>query len=390
MNYAEESLKLHAQWKGKIEVIATVPVKTKDDLSLAYTPGVAQPCLEIQKDINKSYELTRRWNMCAVITDGTAVLGLGDIGPEAGMPVMEGKCALFKAFGNVDAFPLCVRSKNVDDIVNTVRLLAGSFGGVNLEDIAAPRCFEIERRLKECCDIPIFHDDQHGTAVIVLAAMINAMKLIKKDLGEISAVVNGAGAAGIAVTRLLMARGLKSVILCDRKGAIYEGRPGLDGEKALIAKVSNLTKKQGSLKDVIKGADVFIGLSAPGVLTADMVKTMAPDPLVFALANPVPEIMPDEAKKAGVKIMSTGRSDFPNQVNNVLAFPGIFRGALDVRASDINDDMKMAAAEAIASLVSEDELDADHILPMAFDPRVLDTVSKAVAEAARKSGVARI
>jgi malate dehydrogenase (oxaloacetate-decarboxylating) len=386
----KKALELHEQWHGKIVVDTNCSVKTAEDLAMAYTPGVAEPCKLISKDTDLSYKYTRRWNLIAVVTDGSAVLGLGDIGPEAGMPVMEGKCALFKAFGNVDAFPLCVRSKNVDDIVNTVRLLAGSFGGVNLEDIAAPRCFEIERRLKECCDIPIFHDDQHGTAVIVLAAMINAMKLIKKDLGEISAVVNGAGAAGIAVTRLLMARGLKSVILCDRKGAIYEGRPGLDGEKALIAKVSNLNKKQGSLKDVIKGADVFIGLSAPGVLTADMVKTMAPDPLVFALANPVPEIMPDEAKKAGVKIMSTGRSDFPNQVNNVLAFPGIFRGALDVRASDINDDMKMAAAEAIASLVSDDELDADHILPMAFDPRVLETVSKAVAEAARKSGVARI
>lgn len=385
-----KALELHEKWHGKIEVTSVCPVESAEDLAIAYTPGVAEPCKLIAKDTDLSYKYTRRWNLVAVVTDGSAVLGLGNIGPEAGMPVMEGKCALFKAFGNVDAFPLCIRSNNVDDIVNTVRLLAGSFGGINLEDIAAPRCFEIERRLKACCDIPIFHDDQHGTAVVVLAAMINAMKLIKKDMSDISAVVNGAGAAGIAVTRLLMAKGLKSVILCDTKGAIFEGRPGLNDEKTLIARVSNLEKKQGSLADVIKDADVFIGLSAPGVLTADMIKTMAPDPLVFAMANPVPEIWPDEAKKAGVKIMSTGRSDFPNQVNNVLAFPGIFRGALDVRASDINDDMKMAAAEAIAGLVSDKELNVDYILPRAFDLRVRNAVAGAVAEAARKSGVARL
>jgi len=390
MTIKEESLKLHGEWKGKIEVISKVPVKNSRDLTLAYTPGVAEPCLAIQKDVNLSYELTRRWNMVAVVTDGTAVLGLGDIGPEAGMPVMEGKCVLFKTFGDVDAFPLCIRSKNVDDIVNTVKLLAGSFGGVNLEDISAPRCFEIERRLKAECDIPIFHDDQHGTAVVVLAAMMNALKIVKKDINDISVVVNGSGAAGIAVTRLLMSMGLKRVILCDRQGAIYEGRDNLNDEKVLMAKISNLEKKKGSLKEVLAGADVFIGLSAPGMVTADMVKSMAKDPVIFAMANPVPEIMPDEAREAGAKVVGTGRSDFANQINNVLAFPGIFRGALDGRASDINDKMKIAAAKAIASLVSDEELNAEYIIPAAFDPRVGETVSKAVAKAARESGVARI
>jgi malate dehydrogenase (oxaloacetate-decarboxylating) len=390
MDYRQESLKLHGQWKGKIEVVATVPVKDRDDLSLAYTPGVAEPCLAIQKDIGLSYALTRRWNLVAVVTDGTAVLGLGDIGPEAGMPVMEGKCVLFKTFGNVDAFPLCIRSKDVDDIVQTVRLLAGSFGGVNLEDISAPRCFEIERRLKQVCDIPIFHDDQHGTAVVTLAAMINALKLAGKDIRDIEVVVNGSGAAGIAVTRLLMSMGLQKVILCDTKGAIYEGRDNLNPEKAEMAKISNLHRKKGSLADVLSGADVFIGLSAPKTVTEDMVKSMARDPILFAMANPTPEIMPEEAKAAGARIMATGRSDFPNQINNVLAFPGIFRGALDVRAQDINDAMKIAAAYAIAGLVSDKELNPEYILPAPFDPRVGPAVAKAVAEAARKSGVARI
>ena len=390
MDYAKESLRLHGEWKGKIEVVATVPVTNKEELSLAYTPGVAQPCLEIQKDISKSYELTRRHNLCAVITDGTAVLGLGDIGPEAGMPVMEGKCALFKAFGNVDAFPLCIKSKDVDEFVNAVYLISGSFGGVNLEDISAPRCFEIERKLKEKCDIPIFHDDQHGTAVVTLAAMINALKLVGKKMEDLSVVVNGSGAAGIAITKLLMSRGLKKVILCDRKGAIYEGREGLNEIKAEMAKISNLEKKAGSLAEVIKGADVFIGVSAPGSLTADMVKSMAPDPIIFAMANPVPEIMPDEAKAAGVRIMGTGRSDFPNQINNVLAFPGIFRGALDVRASDINDEMKIAAAEAIAGVIPESELRPDYIIPDSFHPAVKDAVAEAVKAAARRTGVARI
>ena len=390
MDYRKESLRLHGEWKGKIEVISTVPVKDKHDLSLAYTPGVAEPCLAIQKDINLSYQLTRRWNLVAVVTDGTAVLGLGDIGPEAGMPVMEGKCVLFKTFGDVDAFPLCIRSKNVEDIVQTVKLLAGSFGGVNLEDISAPRCFEIERRLKAECDIPIFHDDQHGTAIVVLAAMLNALKFSKKNIEGIEVVVNGSGAAGIAITKLLMAMGLKKVILCDTKGAIYEGRDNLNTEKAEMARISNLQMKKGLLKDVIVGADVFIGVSAAGMLSKEMVRTMAKDPIIFAMANPTPEIMPDEAKEAGVSVMGTGRSDFPNQINNVLAFPGLFRGALDVRASDINDEMKIAAARAIAELVSEEELNAEYVIPAPFDPRVGSSVAKAVAEAARKSGVNRI
>ena len=390
MDYAKESLKLHREWKGKIEVISKVPVANKQDLSLAYTPGVAQPCLEIQKDVNLSYEYTRRWNLVAVITDGTAVLGLGDIGPEAGMPVMEGKCVLFKTFGDVDAFPLCVRSKEVDTIVNTVKMLAGSFGGVNLEDISAPRCFEIERRLKKECDIPIFHDDQHGTAVVVLAAMLNALKLTGKKIESVEVVVNGSGAAGIAVTRLLMAMGLQKVILCDTKGAIYEGRDHLNAEKAEMAKLSNRHKKKGSLKEVMVGADVFIGVSAAGMVTPEMVQSMAKDPIIFAMANPVPEIMPDEAVKAGAKVVGTGRSDFANQINNVLAFPGIFRGALDVRARDINDQMKIAAAGAIASLIGDGELKADYVIPAPFDVRVAKAVAAAVAKAARESGVARI
>ena len=391
MDYAKESLKLHAQWKGKLETVPKMAVDSKEALSLAYTPGVAQPCLEIQKDPAKSYELTGRWNTVAVVTDGSAVLGLGDIGPEAGMPVMEGKCVLFKAFGDVDAIPLCVRSQNVDDIVNTVRLLAGSFGGVNLEDIAAPRCFEIERRLKECCDIPIFHDDQHGTAVITLAGLVNALKVVGKKMEEVRIVVNGAGAAAIAITKLLLSAGAKNIILCDRTGAVYAGREkGMNWVKEEIAQVTNLEKKSGSLADVLAGADVFIGVSAPGVLTGDMVRTMAKDPILFACANPTPEIFPEEAKAAGAAVMATGRSDYPNQINNVLAFPGIFRGAFDVRASDINDAMKVAAAKALASLISEDELSPEYIIPAAFDPRVKDAVARAVAEAARQSGVARI
>lgn len=390
MSIQEESLKLHGEWKGKIEVISTVPVANKRDLSLAYTPGVAEPCLAIQKDVDLSYQLTRRWNLVAVVTDGTAVLGLGDIGPEAGMPVMEGKCVLFKTFGGVDAFPLCIRSKNVDDIVNTVRLLAGSFGGINLEDISAPRCFEIERKLKAVCDIPIFHDDQHGTAVVTLAAMLNSLKVVKKDINDISVVVNGSGAAGIAVTRLLMSMGLRKVILCDTKGAIYEGRDNLNAEKTEMAKISNLEKKNGSLADVLAGADVFIGVSAPGVVTKEMVRSMAKDPVIFAMANPVPEIMPDLAREAGAKVVGTGRSDYANQINNVLAFPGIFRGALDVRASDINDEMKIAAAKAIASLITESELGLEYVIPAPFDPRVSKAVAEAVAKAARDSGVARI
>lgn len=390
MDYAKESLKMHYDLKGKIEMVSRAKVDSKEALSLAYTPGVATPCLEIQKDINKSYELTRRWNTVAVVTDGTAVLGLGDIGPEAGMPVMEGKCVLFKEFGGVDAIPLCVRSKDVDEIVNTVRLLAGSFGGVNLEDISAPRCFEIERRLKECCDIPIFHDDQHGTAVITLAGIINALKLVGKKLEEVKIVTSGAGAAGIAIIRLLMSMGLRNVIMTDRRGAIYEGREGLNAIKEEMAHITNFSHEKGTLADVIKGADIFIGVSAPGTLTGEMVKTMAKDPIIFACANPVPEIFPEEAKAAGAAVVSTGRSDYPNQVNNVLCFPGIFRGALDIRATDINDEMKVAAAHAIASLVSDEELNADYILPAAFDPRVRDAVALAVAKAGRESGVARI
>ncbi len=391
MDYAKESLRLHEEWAGKIEVIATVPVKTKEDLSLAYTPGVAQPCLEIQKDVNKSYELTRRHNMCLVVTDGTAVLGLGDIGPEAGMPVMEGKCVLFKAFGDVDAFPLCVKSKDVDEIVNTIYMISGSFGGVNLEDISAPRCFEIERKLKEKCDIPIFHDDQHGTAVITLAGLVNALRLVGKKKENVKVVVNGAGAAAISITRLLLDDGFADITLCDRRGAIYEGRAeGMNPFKAEMTRVTNRAMCKGTLADALQGADVFIGVSAPGAVTAEMVKTMAKDAILFACANPTPEIFPDEAKAGGARVIATGRSDFPNQVNNVLAFPGIFRGTFDVRASDINDEMKRAAAYAIAGLISEEELNEEYILPAAFDPRVGKAVAAAVAEAARRSGVARI
>lgn len=390
MDYGKISLEKHAEWKGKIEVMSRAAVDSSEALSIAYTPGVATPCLEIQKDIDKSFELTRRWNTVAVVTDGTAVLGLGDIGPEAGMPVMEGKCVLFKAFGDVDAIPLCIRSKDVDEIVNTVRLLAGSFGGINLEDISAPRCFEIEKKLKECCDIPIFHDDQHGTAVITLAGLMNALKVVGKKIEDVKIVTSGAGAAGIAIIKLLMAMGLKNVIMTDRKGAIYEGREGLNPVKEEMAKITNSGRETGTLADVIKGADVFIGVSAPGTLTQDMVRTMASDPVVFACANPTPEIFPDEAKAAGAAVVSTGRSDFPNQVNNVLCFPGIFRGALDVRASDINDEMKIAAAKALAELVSDSELSAENILPKAFDPRVRDAVANAAARAAVESGVARI
>jgi malate dehydrogenase (oxaloacetate-decarboxylating) len=390
MTIQEKSLQLHKEWMGKIEVNSRVQVKDKTDLSLAYTPGVAQPCLAIQKDIDLSYEYTRRWNLVAVVTDGTAVLGLGDIGPEAGMPVMEGKCVLFKVFADVDAFPICIRSKDVDEIVNTIKLISGSFGGINLEDISAPRCFQIEKRLKAECDIPIFHDDQHGTAVVTLAAMINALKIVNKDICNISVVVNGSGAAGIAVTKLLRATGLKNVILCDRMGAIYEGREGLNPEKAEMARTTNIERRKGTLKEVIAGADVFIGLSAPGTLTKEMVKSMAREPVIFAMANPVPEIMPYEAVEAGARVIGTGRSDFANQINNVLAFPGIFRGALDVRAKDINDEMKVAAAYAIASLVDEKELKTEYIIPAPFDTRVGKVVAKAVAEAARTSGVARI
>ena len=390
MDKKELAMKKHAEWAGKIEVTSRAELKTREDLAIAYTPGVAEPCLAIRDDVNLSYTYTRRHNLVAVVTDGTAVLGLGDIGPEAGMPVMEGKCVLFKEFGGVDAFPLCVRSKDVDEIVNTVRLLAGSFGGVNLEDIAAPRCFEIEKKLKECCDIPIFHDDQHGTAVVTLAGLLNALKLVNKKISDIEVVVSGSGAAGIAITKLLMKMGLKNAVLCDTKGAIYEGREGLNPIKTEMAAISNKAMKKGTLADVIKGADVFIGVSAPGVLTAEMVGTMAADPIVMAMANPVPEIMPDEAAKAGVKIMCTGRSDFPNQINNVLAFPGIFRGALDVRASDINDEMKIAAAKAIASVIPENELRPDYIIPDAFDKKICAAVAAAVAAAARETGVARI
>lgn len=390
MDKKEYALKKHEEWQGKLEIALRCDIENSDDLAVAYTPGVAEPCLAISKDTDLSYKYTRRGNLVAVVTDGSAVLGLGDIGPEAGMPVMEGKCALFKRFGGVDAFPLCVRSESVDDIVNTVKLLAGSFGGVNLEDISAPRCFEIEKRLKEECDIPIFHDDQHGTAVVVLAAMINALKLIKKDISELKAVVNGCGAAGIAITKLLISVGLKEVIICDRKGAVYKGRDGLNASKEEMAEITNHNNVKGSLEEVIKGADVFIGVSAPKTLTAEMIKTMAENPIVFAMANPVPEILPDEARSAGVSIMGTGRSDFPNQINNVLAFPGIFRGALDVRASDINDEMKIAAARAIAGVIKEEELQPDYIIPDAFNHDVTPAVAKAVAEAARKTGVARI
>ncbi len=390
MDYAKESLRLHGEWKGKIEVVTTVPVETKDDLSLAYTPGVAQPCLEIQKDVSKSYELTRRHNLCAVITDGSAVLGLGDIGPEAGMPVMEGKCVLFKAFGDVDAFPLCVKTHDVDEFVNAVWLMSGSFGGINLEDIAAPRCFEIERKLKEKCDIPIFHDDQHGTAIITLAGLTNALKVVGKKKEDVKVVTSGAGAAAISIVKLLLSAGFKNVTMCDRKGAIYQGREGLNWIKEEMAQVTNLEKKPGTPADALVGADVFIGVSAPGTVTTEMVKTMNKDAIVFACANPTPEIFPDEAKAGGAAVVSTGRSDFPNQINNVLAFPGVFRGTFDVRASDINEEMKMAAAQALAGLISDEELTADYIIPKAFDKRVGPAVARAVADAARKSGVARL
>ena len=391
MDYAKESLRLHGEWKGKIEVVTRVPVENKDDLSLAYTPGVAQPCLEIQKDVDKSYDLTRRWNMCLVVTDGSAVLGLGNIGPEAGMPVMEGKCVLFKAFGDVDAFPLCIKSNDVDEIVNTIYLISGSFGGVNLEDISAPRCFEIEKKLKEKCDIPIFHDDQHGTAIITLAGLTNALKVVGKKKEDVRIVMNGAGAAAISIARLLLTAGFKDITLCDRKGAIYEGRPeGMNPIKEEMAKVTNLAKKSGSLAEMLVGADVFIGVSAPGAVTTEMVKTMNKDAVVFACANPTPEIFPDDAKAGGAKVVSTGRSDFPNQINNVLAFPGIFRGAFDVRAKEINDEMKLAASEALANLITDEELSPEYIITKAFDKRVGPAVAKAVAEAANRTGVARI
>ena len=390
MDYAKESLRLHEQWQGKIEVTATVPVATKDDLSLAYTPGVAQPCLEIQKDISKSYTLTRRHNLCAVITDGSAVLGLGDIGPEAGMPVMEGKCVLFKAFGGVDAFPLCIKSKDVDEFVNTVYLISGSFGGINLEDIAAPRCFEIERKLKEKCDIPVFHDDQHGTAVITLAGLTNALKVVGKQKETVKVVTSGAGAAAVSIVKLLLAAGYRHITMCDRRGAIYKGRENLNWVKEEMAEVTNPERRAGSLADMLVDADVFIGVSAPGMVTKEMVQTMNRDAIIFACANPTPEIFPDEAKAGGAKVVCTGRSDYPNQINNVLAFPGIFRGAFDVRASDINEPMKMAAAQALADLISPEELSADYIIPAAFDPRVGPAVAEAVAGAARESGVARI
>ena len=391
MDYAKESLRLHNEWKGKIEVINTVPVKNRKDLSLAYTPGVAQPCLEIHKNVERSYDLTRRWNMCLVVTDGSAVLGLGDIGPEAGMPVMEGKCVLFKAFGDVDAFPLCIKSKDVDEIVNTIYLISGSFGGVNLEDISAPRCFEIEKKLKEKCDIPIFHDDQHGTAVVTLAGLINALKITGRNKENVKVVVNGAGAAAISISKLLLSDGFKNITLCDRHGAIYEGRENnMNDIKKEIASITNPDKKTGFLADVLQGADVFIGVSVPDTLTTDMVRTMAKDPIVFACANPIPEILPEDAKAGGAAVVATGRSDYPNQINNVLAFPGIFRGTFDVRARDINDEMKIAAAYALAGLIDDKDLNPEYIIPEAFDPRVGKAVAKAVAEAARKSGVARI
>lgn len=391
MDYAKESLKKHSEWKGKIEVVSRVPVSTKEDLALAYTPGVAQPCLEIQKDLNKSYELTRRHNMCAVITDGSAVLGLGDIGPEAGMPVMEGKSVLFKAFGDVDAFPLCIKTKDVDEFVNTVYLLSGSFGGVNLEDISAPRCFEIERKLKEKCDIPIFHDDQHGTAIITLAGLLNALKVVGKEKENVRIVTSGAGAAAVSIVRLILSAGFKNVVMCDRNGAIYEGRKeGMNWIKEEMAQCTNREKRKGTLAEMLVGADIFIGVSAPGLVTSDMVRSMAEDAIVFACANPTPEIFPDEAKAAGAKVVATGRSDFPNQINNVLAFPGVFRGTFDVRAKDINEEMKMAAARALAELIPEEELGADYIIPKAFDPRVGKSVASAVAKAAKDSGAARI
>ncbi|MBQ3321278.1 MAG: NAD-dependent malic enzyme [Firmicutes bacterium] len=391
MNYAEESLRLHDEWNGKIEVISTVPVKNEDDLSFAYTPGVAQPCLEIRDDISRSYDLTRRWNLCAVVTDGTAVLGLGDIGPEAGMPVMEGKCVLFKSFGDVDAFPLCIKSKEVDDIVNTVYMVSGSFGGINLEDISAPRCFEIERKLKEKCDIPIFHDDQHGTAVITLAGLTNALKIVGKKKEDVKIVTSGAGAAAISITKLLLSAGFKNIVMTDRRGIIYEGRPeGMNWIKEEMAAVTNPEKQQGSLADALKGADIFIGVSAPGLVTQEMVRSMNPDPIIFACANPTPEIFPDEAKAAGAAVIATGRSDFPNQVNNVLAFPGIFRGTFDVRASDINEEMKMAAAKALADFIPAEKLNAEYIIPKAFEEGVGRAVAAAVAQAARDTGVAQI
>ncbi|WP_308783478.1 malic enzyme-like NAD(P)-binding protein [uncultured Blautia sp.] len=391
MDYAKESLKKHSEWKGKIEVVSRVPVSTKEDLALAYTPGVAQPCLEIQKDLDKSYELTRRHNMCAVITDGSAVLGLGDIGPEAGMPVMEGKSVLFKAFGDVDAFPLCIKTKDVDEFVNTVYLLSGSFGGVNLEDISAPRCFEIERKLKEKCDIPIFHDDQHGTAIITLAGLLNALKVVGKEKENVRIVTSGAGAAAVSIVRLILSAGFKNVVMCDRNGAIYEGRKeGMNWIKEEMAQCTNREKRKGTLAEMLVGADIFIGVSAPGLVTSDMVRSMAEDAIVFACANPTPEIFPDEAKAAGAKVVATGRSDFPNQINNVLAFPGVFRGTFDVRAKDINEEMKMAAARALAELIPEEELGADYIIPKAFDPRVGKAVASAVAKAAKDSGAARI
>ena len=390
MNYAEESLRLHGQWKGKIEVVSAVKLETKEDLSLAYTPGVAQPCLEIQKDVQKSYDLTRRHNLCLVVTDGSAVLGLGNIGPEAGMPVMEGKCVLFKTFGGVDAFPLCIKSNDVDEIVNTIYMISGSFGGVNLEDIAAPRCFEIEKKLKEKCDIPIFHDDQHGTAIVTLAGLINALKLTGRTKDNVKTVINGAGAAAISITKLLLSYGFKDITLCDRKGAIYEGRDGLNPVKEEIALLTNKSRTSGGLSEAVRGADVFIGVSAPNVLTAEMVKTMAKDCIIFACANPTPEIFPEDAKAGGAKVIATGRSDYPNQINNVLAFPGVFRGTFDVRASDINEEMKLAAAYAIANLISDEELNEDYIIPAPFDKRVAQTVAKAVAQAAKDSGVARI
>ena len=390
MDYAKESLRLHKEWKGKIEVVTRVPAENKEDLSLAYTPGVAQPCLEIQKDINKSYELTRRWNMCLVVTDGSAILGLGNIGPEAGMPVMEGKCALFKAFGDVDAFPLCIKSNDVDEIVNTIYLISGSFGGINLEDISAPRCFEIEKKLKEKCDIPVFHDDQHGTAIVVAAGLTNALRYVHKDFSEAKVVINGAGSAGISICRLLLALGLGDVILVDRNGILAPGEEWMNPAQKEMAEITNKERLHGDLKTAMKGRDIFVGVSAPNIVTAEMVSTMADDAIVFAMANPTPEIMPDEAKKGGAKVVATGRSDFPNQINNVLVFPGVFRGAFDVRASDINEEMKIAASKAIAALISDEELSADNIIPKAFDKCVGPAVAKAVAEASKRTGVARI